>query len=260
MRLTSLGSGSSGNAFLLQSHEATVLLDCGVGVRAINKALSVCGPLSAVVVSHEHGDHVRSLSSVLSKHACEVVASAGTFGAIGTPEGARLMRAGERFQIDSLTISFVGVSHDAAEPCGFFIESPETSIAVITDLGCVEPQTLEAISAADSIVLESNYDETMLSCGRYPAHLKRRIRSAVGHLSNEDCAAALAHSARSTVSGIWLSHLSDKNNVPQIAVATSREALLAAGKDIPVTALPRFEPMTILPFTPPPRQANLFDF
>lgn len=259
MRLTSLGSGSSGNAFLLQSQEATVLLDCGVGVRAINKALAACDPLSAVLISHEHGDHVRSLSRVLSKHTCEVVASPGTFGAIGRPEGARLMRAGERFEIGALTISFIGVSHDAAEPCGFFVESQDTSIAILTDLGCVESQILDALASADAVVLEANYDEMMLSLGRYPAHLKRRIRSAIGHLSNEDCAAALAHSVRSTTTGVWLSHLSDKNNTPRVAEATAREALRAAGKDIPVTALSRLEPTTILPFTPPPRQANLFD-
>ena len=259
MRLTSLGSGSSGNAFVLQHHEATVLLDCGVGVRAVQKALARYGKLSSVIISHEHSDHVRSLSSVLKKHACEVVATEGTLGAIGRPGGWRAIRAGGRIEIDSLSISFVGVSHDAAEPCGFLVESPGVKIAILTDLGCVDAEVLDVLSVADVAVFESNYDEGMLRRGHYPAHLKRRIRSAVGHLSNEDCAVALAHSARPEMSRVWLSHLSHNNNSPRAAIATTEEALLAAGKPIPVTALARFEPTQILPFVAPPRQRNLFD-
>jgi phosphoribosyl 1,2-cyclic phosphodiesterase len=134
VKLISLGSGSSGNAFLLESDETTVLLDCGVGAREIQKALSRRSRLSTVIISHEHGDHVRSLSSVLRKHSSEVVATRGTLDAIGRPESSREVRPGGRIQIDSLSISFIGVSHDAAEPCGFLVENSDVKVAILTDL------------------------------------------------------------------------------------------------------------------------------
>ena len=259
MRFTSLGSGSSGNAFLLELDDQRVLIDCGVGVRTIQHALAGSDLPLTVVISHEHGDHVRSLQSVLKKHVCQVVATDGTFGSIGRNDAWHTVRSGERYAWDGISISFVSVDHDAAEPCGFFIETKGISIAALTDLGCSSPEVLDVVGAADIIVLESNYDEGMLRRGRYPAHLKRRIRSSVGHLSNDDCAATLVQAARPSTTGIWLSHLSHNNNTPAAAVATSVEALRASGKDIPVAALARFDTTTILPFVAPPRQASLFD-
>lgn len=259
MKLISLGSGSSGNAFLLQTEEQTILLDCGVGARTIQKALLGCAAPSTVVLSHEHSDHVKSLKSVLRRHACEVVATPGTLKAIGHEAGWHTVQPGSRLEFGSVSISLVGVSHDAAEPCGFLLESAELKIAILTDLGVVNSDVLDAISAADLVVLESNYDEGMLRRGHYPAHLKRRIRSEVGHLSNEDCAAALVHSLTSKTRAVWLSHLSHNNNTPVAAVATVTEALLSAGKDVPVTALARFETSQILPYIAPSRQVPLFD-
>jgi phosphoribosyl 1,2-cyclic phosphodiesterase len=259
VKLTSLGSGSSGNAFLLQTDEQTILLDCGVGARTIQKVLLGCTAPSTVILSHEHSDHVKSLKSVLRRHACEVVATPGTLGAIGHEAGWRNAQTGSRLDFGSVSISFVGVSHDAAEPCGFLLESADLRIAIVTDLGVVNTDVLDAISAADFVVLESNYDEGMLRSSHYPAHLKRRIRSEVGHLSNEDCAAALVHSLTSKTRAVWLSHLSHNNNTPVAAVATVREALMASGKDVPVTALARFDTSQILPYSAPPRQVSLFD-
>lgn len=259
MKLASLGSGSSGNAFLLQTDEQSILLDCGVGARTVQKALLNCAAPSSVILSHEHNDHVKSLKNVLRRHGCEVVATRGTLDAIGQETGWRTAQAGSRIQFGSVGISFIGVSHDAAEPCGFLIESAELRIAILTDLGMVNADVLDAISAADVIVLESNYDESMLRHGRYPAHLKRRIRSEVGHLSNDDCAAALVHALTSRTRGIWLSHLSHNNNTPHVAVATVTEALLSTGKNVPVTALARFETSLILPCRAPSRQVSLFE-
>ena len=259
MKLVSLGSGSSGNAFLLQTEEQTILLDCGVGARTIQKALLGCAAPNSIILSHEHSDHVKSLKSVLRRHACEVVATPGTLGAIGHETGWRTAQTGSRLEFGSISISFVGVSHDAAEPCGFLLELAELRIAILTDLGVVNADVLDAISAADVVVLESNYDEGMLRRGPYPAHLKRRIRSEVGHLSNDDCAAALAHSLTSRTRAIWLSHLSHNNNTLGAAVATVTEALLSSGKDVPVMALARFETSQILPYSVSSRQVSLFE-
>lgn len=259
MKLTSLGSGSSGNAFLLETPEESVLFDCGVGARSIQKALLHCHAPSTVVLSHEHTDHVKSLKSVLRRHSCEVVATPGTLGAIGHEPGWRTLRAGSRIQLRSVSVTFVGVSHDAAEPCGFILETNDTRIAILTDLGVVNVDVLDAIGSADLVVLESNYDEGMLRRGNYPAHLKRRIRSEFGHLSNDDCAAALVHALTPRTSAIWLCHLSHNNNSPLAAVATVREALHSAGMDLPVSALARFDATAIAPFTSPSRQISLFD-
>lgn len=259
MRFVSLGSGSSGNAFVLETDVQRIVLDCGVGVRTVQRALAGSELPTTIVISHEHSDHIRALSSVLKKYPCDVIGTAGTLGAIGKRDGWRTVRAGQSVTVDSARVSFVRVSHDAAEPCGFFVETPEVKVAVLTDLGCVDEGVLDAISSADIAVLESNYDDAMLRRGNYPAHLKRRIRSALGHLSNEDCAVTLAHAARNDMTAIWLSHLSHNNNTPEAAVLTTTEALSSVGKDIPVAALARFEPTQILPFQSPPRQRSLFD-
>lgn len=256
MRLTSLGSGSSGNAFLLESDDQRILFDCGIGARPLHAALAGSDLPLTVVISHEHIDHIRSLSSVLKRHACQVVATAGTLSVIGKQDGWTTVRAGDRVQFGSVSVTFVDVSHDAIEPCGFFIESSDTRLSLLTDLGSVTPEILDVVASSDVAILESNYDEKLLRSGPYPAHLKRRIRSAKGHLSNDDCAATLVESARHDMLGIWLCHLSHNNNTAESAVATSTSALQATGKPIPVTALPRFDPMPILPAVLPPRQAT----
>lgn len=258
MRFTSLGSGSSGNAFLLETDEQRILFDCGVGVRALYKALASSDLPLTIMVSHEHGDHVRSLSSVVKKHACRVVATNGTFSAIGREAGWQSIRHGETLSTGNVSVTFVPVSHDAAEPAGFLIQAQGSTLALLTDLGAVSPAVLDVVRAADVVVLESNYDEGMLRRGRYPAHLKRRIRSELGHLSNDDCAATAVEAVRHDAMGIWLCHLSHNNNAPEVAEMTTREALRASGKDIPVTAMARFDETIVLPFIPPPRQNPLF--
>jgi phosphoribosyl 1,2-cyclic phosphodiesterase len=136
---------------------------------------------------------------------------------------------------------------------------PTMTISILTDLGSVNQDVLDAVAASDIMVLESNFDEGMLRKSQYPAHLKRRIRGTRGHLSNDDCATTLARAAGADATGIWLCHLSHNNNSPGIAVEKSRDALLRAGKDIPVSALARFDSTPILPFRSPARQAPLFE-
>lgn len=258
MRFASLGSGSSGNAFLLETQDQRILFDCGVSVRAIHRALAESDLPLTIMLSHEHVDHVRSLASTLKKRDCQVIGTHGTLASIGRQSTWQLVTCGARFQTGDISVTFVPVSHDAAEPAGFLIETGNTTMALLTDLGSTSQDVLDAVAASDIVVLESNYDEAMLRRGRYPAHLKRRIRSASGHLSNDDCAATLAHAMRSDAVGVWLCHLSHNNNTPEAAEATSRAAFRAAGKDIPVTAMARFEETLVLPFEPPARQRSLF--
>jgi phosphoribosyl 1,2-cyclic phosphodiesterase len=244
MRVFSLGSGSSGNAFLVDSGEAAFLIDCGVGVRVIRKALQdldLAGRLDAIILSHEHIDHVRALSSLLRTERCPVYATAGTFSAIGMPERGVAVGCGTRLTFGQASVHTVAVPHDGAEPCGFVVEAAGETLALFTDLGTPTGEVADAIQTADFVVLESNYDEAMLRRSAYPARLKSRIRGPGGHLSNDDCAGLLVDSLSPRARGVWLAHLSDNNNAPTVAEASSRAALGATGVTMPVLALPRFD-------------------
>jgi len=244
MQLYSLGSGSSGNAFLVDTGEVALLLDCGVGVRVVQSAvrdLGVADRLAGIVVSHEHIDHVRAVDSTIKRHGVPVITTRGTYGAMRWTHSGVHHASGQRYEDGSIEISFIGVTHDAAEPCGFVIAADGMRIALFTDLGHASQDVFDAVSSADIIVIESNYDDGMLRRGPYPAHLKRRISGPSGHLSNDDCAMVLASSVTERTRAVWLAHLSDKNNRPDIAEATAREALALVGLSTPVRALPRFD-------------------
>jgi len=244
----SLGSGSSGNAFLIQAGDSTVMLDCGVGIRTVTRALKDRGlrldTLDAILVTHEHSDHIRTLSCVYGQDV-PIVSTIGTRrrANIPPPQWEEITFA-RPVVVGGLTVWAIMVKHDAAEPCGYLIETAETRISVFTDLGSWHDRLIDPITASDLVVLESNHDLEMLMRGPYPVHLKRRVASAVGHLSNEDCAASLAATigAGNRRPDIWLAHLSETNNAPALARQATVDALNAQGLDLAVTALPRREP------------------
>jgi phosphoribosyl 1,2-cyclic phosphodiesterase len=244
MRVVSLGSGSSGNGFLLDTGEIAILIDCGIAVRACQSAIrdyGVADRLAGIVVSHEHSDHIRSIPSITRKLDIPLITTHGTHGAMRTKLRLDRRSSGERYSDTALEVSFIGVSHDAAEPCGFVAEHDGLRVAVFTDLGHVSAAVLDALQSADIIVLEANYDRQMLMNGPYPSYLKRRIQGPTGHLGNDDCATALVAAVSERTQAVWLAHLSDKNNDPEIAVGTVRESLALMGYDTPVGALSRFE-------------------
>ncbi|MDQ4045388.1 MAG: MBL fold metallo-hydrolase, partial [Chloroflexota bacterium] len=197
LRLFSLGSGSSGNGFILDTGDIAFLIDCGTAIRPAQAAireLGIADRLAGIIVSHEHSDHVRGIPSMTRRIPYPLITTRGTFSALGSPLQC-VERASGTVHIDSgVEVTFVGVSHDASEPCGFIVDACSTRIAVFTDLGIVDDTVLDALRSADIIVLESNYDWEMLRRGGYPAHLKRRIQGPAGHLSNDDCAAAIVAS------------------------------------------------------------------
>lgn len=244
MRIVSLGSGSSGNGFLLDTGDVALLVDCGVGVRTVQAALrdfDAQERLAAIVVSHEHIDHVRSIDSIARRTASPIVTTRGTYEAIRSERPFSQRSAGERLAESGIEIEFVSVSHDAAEPCGFVVDDGRLRVAIFTDLGYASEPVIQAMRDADVIVLESNYDRRMLRSGPYPARLKRRIESPTGHLSNDDCATALVAAATERTRAIWLAHLSDKNNTSDVALASAREAISLAGLATPVGVLGRYE-------------------
>jgi len=245
VRVQSLGSGSSGNAFLIQRGDRTLMLDCGVGIRTITRELANLGSniasLEGILITHEHIDHIRTLPRMAGRD-IPIIATSGTAGMADVPDDQRLEIFADRpVDVAGFTIWALGVSHDAAQPCGYLIEMAETRITILTDLGTWQEHLAEPIAASDLIVLEANHDEEMLRRGPYPARLKRRVASDRGHLSNRASGVALAALARVSHSDptVWLAHLSETNNKPEVAEGTVRAALMMADLDLPVIALPR---------------------
>ncbi len=246
LTVQSLGSGSSGNALLLDDGMSCVLVDCGIGPRQLAKALAATnkspGDIEAVLITHEHIDHVRGLKA-LSRTDSRLVASEGTATAATLPTTSwEEIRLGSTLRVGKLTVTALAVSHDAKEPCGYHIASDGGGkVVVITDIGCRDDALIDPLSEADLIVLEANHDVQMLRNGPYPHYLKRRVLSSSGHLSNGDCGVLLAESLRrvSLPGEIWLAHLSQTNNRPQLAVETVRQSLAKAAVATRVTALPR---------------------
>lgn len=245
--VSSLGSGSNGNAFLVEWDDQRILVDSGVPFRTLIGCLQLRSiapsDLTAAMLSHEHTDHVRSLAQLLGKAAMPVFATRGTHaGVLNVPNRDRhVIAALKPYAVGGLTITPIPVNHDAREPVGFFIESPVGSIAVMTDLGEVAEVNAEFAARADHLIIESNYDEGMLRAGRYPAFLKNRIRSSDGHLSNEDCADFLRATVGEQTGEIWLCHLSENNNRPDLAINETDKALRSLGILRKVTALPRYD-------------------
>src|SRR5579884_2606548 len=241
----SFASGSSGNALLLDAGDGPLLVDCGVGPRALAAGLSERGQrlpdIQAVLLTHEHADHVRALPSIYQAR-LPVVCTTGTARAARVPPPSwEAIRLGVPVRVGSHEVVALGVSHDAAEPCGFLIRTGAVSVLVVTDLGCADGALRDPIAEADLIVLEANHDEELLRRGPYPADLKRRVLSPVGHLSNAACGALLA-AALARAPGprtIWLAHLSQTNNRPELARATVQRQLAAAGLAHAALPLPR---------------------
>ncbi len=249
MRFHSFGSGSSGNAFLLDTGETRILFDCGVGIRRLRKALAdlqVVSKIDAVVISHEHSDHIRSLDALVRYEGCPVFASSGTFQATGKKAGWIEVRAHRSTIIGGVEVTPVPVSHDANEPFGYLIDAGSERVALFTDLG--EPSSIvnDAVRESSIVIMESNYCETMLRKSSYPSFLKRRIRSQLGHLSNDDCAATLAEGMTPAVHTVWLAHLSENNNSPETAEHAVMGALSSQGIGMPIRSLPRHDVADLL--------------
>jgi phosphoribosyl 1,2-cyclic phosphodiesterase len=243
--VTSLGSGSCGNALLVRTSATVLLVDCGIGIRRLSAALAAHGlgvwDIDALLISHEHSDHVRELARFTAAHT-PVFSSNGTARAAGVSQADWNETRPERpVKVADVEIAAIPVSHDAADPCGFLIRSPDGAVTIVTDLGAPSPSVREAIAESDLVVLEANHDEGMVRRGPYPVHLQRRVLSDSGHLSNGDCAELIASALRASgrLPAVWLAHLSEANNRPRLAVHTVQRRLAAEGLRLHVTALPR---------------------
>lgn len=237
MRIAVLASGSSGNSIVIQSGGTSVLVDAGLSARRTLGCLEGMGidprALDALLITHEHEDHVRGAGPLVRGLGLPVYATAGTLDAIGErlgPDCTRVtVRVGTALSLGSFRISPFSVSHDSADPVGFSVGNGRCRLAIATDLGAVGDAARRHLSCADCVVLEFNHDERMLLEGPYPWHLKERILSGRGHLSNGDASREIVRLARGPLSTLILAHLSAENNTPELALAAATDAFREAG-------------------------------
>ena len=222
-----LASGSTGNATYVALGGAKVLVDAGISARRIQKGLESIGvavsELDAVVLTHEHRDHVLGLGTLTRRHGVPVYARPAAWQAM---KGKDKMEASccrdlpERLHIGGVDIHTFPISHDAADPVGFNFFHHDVKCSVATDLGFATETVVRALAYSDILVLEANHDVNMLEGGSYPWHLKQRILSNRGHLSNDAAAWLLAKLPKKKQTEVFLAHLRQENNRPQLALET----------------------------------------
>ena len=240
LRFRSLGSGSSGNATLIEAsdglHRTRVLVDCGLGLRQLMARLAVegIGPadLDGIFITHEHGDHIGCAPMLVARYGVPLWTSAGTaqYAAFAGLESAlNLVRDGQVFAIGGLQLHPFTVPHDAREPLQLRCTDGDRVLGLMTDIGHVTGHALAALAGCHALVLESNHDVELLAQSRYPDFLKRRVGGQHGHLSNVQAAAALGALRHDRLNTVVAAHLSERNNRPDL-VSRAFAAVLGCGE------------------------------
>lgn len=238
LRVSILGSGSSGNCTYVASEQTALLIDAGLSAREIGRRLEMVGArldqVRGVCVSHEHGDHTQGLRVLHQRAGIPLYANGGTIEALRrNPEFEPLrwqqFTTGAPFVVGDLTVEPFSVPHDAFEPVGFVIACGGSRVGVVTDMGMSTTLIRERLRQCRLVVVESNHDEQMLQEAERPWHLKQRIRGRQGHLSNQGAATMLAEIAGPQLHQVYLAHLSADCNHPDLARQTAHDMLLKAG-------------------------------
>lgn len=235
-----LSSGSSGNCILIKTSDTTLLVDCGITGKAAECEIQRAGvnpaDIDAIIVTHEHIDHISGVGIMCRRYHIPVYATFGTWKAminsIGKidPDLIRYIAAEVPFKINETLFHPFSTSHDAAESIGLIFSDGEKTGGIVTDLGTVTRHIYDLLSRCSILMIEANHDEKMLRCGTYPQHLKERILSDCGHLSNRLCGALCAKLVREgALRKIMLGHLSSDNNTPRIAYETVKVSIEANG-------------------------------
>lgn len=223
MRFCSLGSGSKGNALLVHSNNTCIMIDNGFSVRETERRLAICGMnaenISALLVTHEHSDHINGVGAFARKHNIKVYATRGTLGSgrLGELPSKKVINSHTSFAIDDLEVHPFPVPHDAAEPCQFVVSNGERRLGILTDTGTSTPHIEEKLSGVDALMLECNHDLDMLENGDYPYQVKVRVAGDFGHLNNQQAASLLTSIDTSGMQHIVAAHISEKHNTPQLA-------------------------------------------
>ena len=234
-KLSALFSSSKANCILLSSSYGNVLIDCGASFKSTKQALEDIGitvnDINAVLITHEHSDHIKGLKTFTSKCNVPVISTSKTLEKIvetgNVCEKAQLIAIENTFEIGGIKITRFATSHDAVDPSGYKIELPNaTSAAVCTDLGIVTDTVKKSLYGCNALLIESNHDIKMLNTGPYPPELKMRIASDKGHISNNTCAVLLKELYKKGSNRFMLGHLSENNNTPLLAAAAAEAALM----------------------------------
>lgn len=250
VRLTVLASGSKGNCAVVANSSTRILVDAGLSCKETLKRMALAGEdpsqISAILITHEHNDHVQGLAVLARKLKVPVYMTGATHQAWRRwsrkvqfkeePEKARLERlehfeSGRKFSIGSIDVQPFTISHDAVDPCGFVFTIEGVRVGFVTDLGQMTRNVADRLKACDGLLIESNHDTEMLRNGPYPWSVKQRVMSRVGHLSNEALARFFAEDYDGGAAFIVLAHLSENNNLPALA-QRSAEAVLATRRNL----------------------------
>jgi len=239
MRFAWLASGSRGNAALVEADGRCVMVDCGLGLKAAQARIEQLGKtpadIDAILVTHEHSDHIGGVARFAARHHIRVLATRGTArGFRVMPPRLDFISAHEPFEIGPFAIAPMPVPHDAREPCQFVFSDGAAKLAIITDLGRVTPHLVECLHGCDALALECNHDEDMLASGPYPESLKRRVGGQLGHLSNAQAAALVAALDTSRLKHMVALHLSDMNNTQALARAALADSMGCVPREIAV--------------------------
>jgi len=240
VRMTVLASGSRGNCTVFSSSRTSILVDAGLSCRETLRRMKAAGEdpqrLSAILISHEHADHVAGLPVLARKLKIPVYLTEGTYHTWrrttrdkdGKPvrlERCEHFQAGRSFRVSDIDVTPFTIPHDAADPCGFTFRSEGVKVGIVTDLGYLPYSVKDHLRRCDGLMIESNHDLEMLRNGPYPWMVKQRVMSRVGHLSNTALADFFQNDYDGTAAFLVLAHLSEHNNHPELARDTAFKAL-----------------------------------
>lgn len=259
LKFCSLYSGSSGNSLFVQSNNTKILIDCGTSAKKIENALESIDiditDIDAILVTHEHSDHVQGLGTISKKHDIPVFANFETWNAMKTQKdkisnsNIKIFENDTEFQIGNLQIFPFSTPHDAVNPCGFSICNGTKKISIATDLGHITENIYTNIKDSKFMLLEANYEPEILKVSNYPYALKQRIAGPHGHLSNIDAGQTVSNLFGKELKEVMLGHLSKENNFPEMAYKTVLEQLIHNNidtNDIKISVASRFNPSSTI--------------
>ena len=262
LNFISFGSGSSGNSYFLYTENDGLLIDVGVGIRTLKKHFRDYGlslsQVHHVLITHDHADHIKSVGSLSHEYHLPIHATRQVHQGIDrnycvqrkvAADLRGFVEPGLCVQLGDFLVTPFAVPHDASDNVGYQIETQGKVFCLMTDVGHVTDEMRAFIAKADYLVIEANHDSEMLAQGPYPPHLKMRIKSDSGHLSNADCGQAVAQNMGEHLRQVWLCHLSEENNHPELARKTVESVLrsygIVVGKDLQLDVLKRTMPTGI---------------
>jgi phosphoribosyl 1,2-cyclic phosphodiesterase len=238
MRFASLGSGSKGNATLVEAGDTRLLIDCGFSCAEVEKRLARLSlqpaDLHAILVTHEHSDHIAGVARLSRRYRLPVWMTAGTEAAHKGGELAQwhCINSHQVFQVGDLLVQPFPVPHDAREPCQFVFSDSRRRLGLLTDVGSITAHMLQSLDGLDALILECNHDPDMLANGPYPPRLKERVGGPYGHLSNQQAAEIISKLSLDRLQHLVAAHLSEKNNQPQLALASLAAVVGERGFDL----------------------------